>query len=155
MPRKDNVKKNGSKNERAMENREQAHSPIDSPNANDMAAVLQFSSPGAFIGYNMQGANNYSDFVRNANVSTNGWYSTLANGIWGVKDLHNAILGRDSAEDYLRNNGLTWADMEGYNDAKLLGRASSGIAGLTSQGNTWLNNINSDLGKLYSNQKGQ
>lgn len=157
MPRKDDVKKNGSKNERAIDNRKyDADSSIQSPTSNDiveiMSPIVQKSGPGGFILSNMQGVNNYSDFVRNANVSTNGWYSTLANGLPFIKDLHNAVLGRDSAEDYLKNNGMDWGDMEGYNDVKLLGRSSSGVSGLTQSGATWLNNISSDLGKLYSQQ---
>lgn len=154
MPRKDDIKKNRSKNDRASENRKyDADSTLPHISSNDMANVLQYSSPGAFIARNMTGANNYSEFVKNANVNTDGWYSTFANGIWGLKDLHNALLGRDSAKDYLQENGLDWSDMEGYNDAKLLGRASSGVGGLVHQGSTWLNNIGSDLGKLYSQQR--
>lgn len=157
MPRKDDVKKNGSKNERAVDNRKyDADSPIESPTFNDISdAYLSsgVSGPAGFIINNARGANDYSDFVRNANGNTDGWFSTIANGIPILKDLHNALLGRDSAKDYLDNNGLGWEDMEGYNDIKLLGRTNSAVSGLAQSGGTYLSNIASDLGKLYSGQK--
>ena len=132
MPRKDNVKKNGSKNERSQDQRgisapTQSSSYTYNDIADAMNPIMERAGPGGFILSNMDGVHNYSDFVRNANVSTNGWYSTLANGLPFVKDLHNAVLGRDSAEDYLKNNNLTWGDMEGYNDIKLLGRSLASV----------------------------
>lgn len=161
MPRKDNAKKNRSRNERAMENRKyDADSPIQSPTVNDIADFGNAAVESNPITNNWKnqyealfGSSDYSDFVRKANQGSDGWYSTIANGLPFVKDFHNALLGRDSAKDYLENNGLSWKDMQGYNDVSLLGRSSSGVSGLANQGGTYLSNIGNDLGKLYSGQK--
>lgn len=151
MPRKDDHVKSKSKNERSMDNRDKAHMPVDIQS--NISNLYKYSSIPAFVAANTSGASNYSDFVSNANQSSDGWYSVAANGIPIIKDIHNALLGRDSAKDYLNENGLSWSDMKGYNDMKLLGRASQGVSGLTQTGSTWLNNMGSDLGKLYSGQK--
>lgn len=99
------------------------------------------------------GKQSYSDFTSRFNGYTDGWYSTLANGLPFISGMHNALLGRDSAKDYLDNNGLTWEDMKGYNDMKLLGRSASGVGSMAHQSGTYLGNIGNDLGKLYSGQR--
>lgn len=98
------------------------------------------------------GERNYSQVVSDANERTDGWFSTVANSIPLFNGIHNNLLGRDYAKDYLNNNGLSWSDVQGYNAPKILGQASSGISSLVGIGSRWLKNINNDLGKLYSSE---
>lgn len=158
MPRKtDYDRSKKSRNERSMDNRERVNSPIPSFGANDVHDVMMHTTYGNLenLVNDIGSSSNYSDFVSKANERSSGWYSTIANGLPFVNNLHRAILGRDSAEDYLKNNGLSWGDMEGYNDIKLLGSASSNLSPVISQAGTYLQNIANDLGKLYSGQQGQ
>lgn len=73
------------------------------------------------------GNNDYSDFVSTANENTDGWYSTIMDSIPIVNNIHNSVLGRDSAIDYLNNTGLSWSDIPGYNTSKLTGRTSANV----------------------------
>lgn len=74
-----------------------------------------------------KGNSDYSDFVATANENTDGWYETIADSIPIVNNIHQSVLGRDSAVDYLNNTGLSWSDIPGYNASKLTGRTSSNI----------------------------
>lgn len=98
------------------------------------------------------GERDYSQVVSDANEKTDGWYSTVVNSVPVLNGVHNNLLGRDYAKDYLDNNGLSWKDAQGYNVSKILGQASSGISSLVGTGSRWLKNINNDLGKLYSSE---
>lgn len=98
------------------------------------------------------GERDYSQVVSDANEKTDGWYSTVVNSVPIVNGLHNNMLGRDYAKDYMNNNDLSWKDMQGYNANKILGQASGGVSQLASTGARWLKNINNDLGKLYSSE---
>lgn len=100
----------------------------------------------------MTGERDYSQVVADANEKTDGWYSTVVNSVPIVNGLHNNMLGRDYAKDYMANNDLSWKDMQGYNVNKILGQASGGVSQLASTGARWLKNINNDLGKLYSSE---
>lgn len=98
------------------------------------------------------GERDYSQVVSDANEKTDGWYSTVVNSVPVLNGLHNNMLGRDFAKDYLNNNGLSWHDVQGYNASKILGQASSGVSSLVGTGSRWLKNINNDLGKLYTSE---
>lgn len=98
------------------------------------------------------GERDYSQVVADANEKTDGWFSTVANSVPIFNGVHNNLLGRDYAKDYMDNNGLSWKDMQGYNASKILGQASGGVSQLASTGARWLKNINNDLGKLYSSE---
>lgn len=98
------------------------------------------------------GERDYSQIVSDANEKTDGWYSTVVNSVPFVNGVHNSLLGRDYAKDYMKNNNLSWDDMQGYNVAKILGQASGGVSQLAGTGARWLKNMNNDLGKLYSSE---
>lgn len=70
----------------------------------------------------------YSDYVSKANERTNGWYGTVANSVPIVNNVHNALLGRDSALDYLNNSGLSWSDLPGYQSSRLTNGTSNAIS---------------------------
>lgn len=101
-----------------------------------------------------KGEMDYSDLVKNGNVRTDGWTSTLMDSAPFLNQFHNAMLGRDYAKDYMENNGLTWADIEPYNADKLLSRTNNSVNNVVNQGTRWLKNTANDLGKLYSEQGG-
>lgn len=96
-----------------------------------------------------KGNSSYSDFVSKANQNTDGWFSAIAGGLPIVSGLHNSILGRDSAADYLRNTGYSWSDIPGYNAARLTGQTSAGIS-QTLGGVTKIAAGIHDLGQFYS-----
>lgn len=98
------------------------------------------------------GERDYSQVVKDANEKTDGWYSTVANSVPILNGVHNNLLGRDYAKDYMNNNNLNWDDIQGYNASKILGQASGGVSQLAGTGARWLKNINNDLGKLYSSE---
>lgn len=100
----------------------------------------------------MTGERDYSQVVADANEKTDGWYSTVANSIPIFNGVHNNLLGRDYAKDYMDNNNLDWKHIQGYNANKILGQASGGVSQLASTGARWLKNVNNDLGKLYSSE---
>lgn len=98
------------------------------------------------------GERNYNQVVMDANEKTDGWYSTVVNSVPLLNGVHNNLLGRDYAKDYMDANGLSWKDIQGYNASKILGQASGGVSQLAGTGARWLKNINNDLGKLYSSE---
>lgn len=155
MPRKDGYSSNErrkSANPRFDPDRPKMNSGVG-PTFNDIKDAMQPVGEWFDNGVDLwTGQQSYSDFTSRYNQLTKGLYSTFANGIPLLSNMHNALLGRDSAEDYLKNNGLDWKDMEGYNDYKLLGRTNSAINGLSNQIGSYLTNIGNDLGKLYSGQ---
>lgn len=69
----------------------------------------------------------YSEYVSKANERTNGWYSTIAGALPIAGNIHNAILGRDRANDYLSNTGYSWSDIPGYMSSLLTGGVSNQI----------------------------
>lgn len=95
-------------------------------------------------------SSSYSDMVSKANEYTDGWYSTIAGSLPIAGNLHRAMLGRDSAKDYLDENGMSWKDGQGYNIEKLVGSSSSNLGGAIATGGKWLKNAHNDLGKLYT-----
>lgn len=94
----------------------------------------------------------YSDFVSSRNDATDGWYSTIMDAVPLVRNVHNALLGRDSAKDYMDNNGLSWKDFQGYNTAKVTSNISNNLGGAIATSSKYLKNVNTDLGKLYANE---
>lgn len=97
------------------------------------------------------GNSNYSDFVSKANEATNGWYSTISGATPIVSGVHNALLGRDSALDYLNNTGLSWSDLPGYQSSRLTAGASAGINDIGRDFGKIADGVN-DLHKFYSGE---
>lgn len=97
---------------------------------------------------NASSSGSYSDFVSKSNEATDGWYSVAANSIPVLRGIHNSILGRDSAVDYLSNTGLSWSDIPGYNASRLTGGTSSGVTSLAGDVHKIADGIN-DLGAFY------
>lgn len=100
----------------------------------------------------MLSGGSYSDFTRDRNEATDGWYSTLMDAFPLVGNIHRAILGRDSAKDYMDQNGLSWSDMLGYNTSKITANISNNLGGAIATGSKYLNNMSNDLGKLYAKE---
>lgn len=94
----------------------------------------------------------YDDYYRSANEFSDGLYGRTVNNLPIVKDIANMYSDISKTNDYMSNNGLSWSDIHSYN-ANSIG-ANSGLnpASIASQ-TSWLGNIGSDLGKLYSGQK--
>lgn len=95
------------------------------------------------------GNSNYSDFVSKANEATNGWYSTIAGATPILSGVHNAVLGRDSALDYLNNTGFSWSDLPGYQSSRLTGGTSSGMSSIAGDVHKIADGVH-DLGQFYS-----
>lgn len=98
---------------------------------------------------NIRNSGSYSDFVSNANQSSDGWYGTVANGIPYVRDLHNAVLDRDRTMDILRNTGRSWDDIIGYNSNGLTSGTGSSLGSLTTKIEDGVN----DLFEFYTGDK--
>lgn len=101
---------------------------------------------------NLVTGGSYSDFVAGRNDAMDGWYSTIMDSVPFVRNIHNALLGRESAKDYLDENNLTWKDAKGYNVGKLTANISNNLGGAIATGSKYLKNASNDLGKLYSKE---
>lgn len=134
----------------------------DSSGFSDWASAIWDSEPvTAFRDYVKNGVNDmsdlisggsYSDFTASRNNAMDGWYSTVMDSVPIVRNIHNALLGRESAKDYLDENGLTWNDAKGYNVNKLTANISNNLGGAIATGSKYLNNLSNDLGKLYAKE---
>lgn len=128
----------------------------DSSGFSDWAKGLWDSGPGDYVkGYvsdigDLLNGGSYSDFARSRDDAMDGWYSTVMDAVPFVRNVHNALLKRDEASDYLDNNNLSWKDAQGYNIAKLTSGISSNLGGALATSSKYLTNIHNDLGKLYS-----
>lgn len=132
----------------------------DSSGFSQWASALWDSEPvragrGYVKGYfsdigDLLGGGSYSDFTRSRNDAMDGWYSTIMDSVPLVRNVHNALLKREEASDYLDNNGISWNDAQGYNIAKLTSGISNNLGGALATSSKYLTNIHNDLGKLYA-----
>lgn len=117
--------------------------------------LLDYGRRFTFLGWghgtyqNIRNSGSYSDFVSNANESTDGWYGTAANAIPYVRDLHNAVLDRDRTLDILHNTGRSWSDIIGYNSNGLTSGAGASLGSLTTKIEDGVN----DLFEFYTGDK--
>lgn len=94
----------------------------------------------------------YDDYYRSANQFTDGWYGRVVNSIPLVNDLADSFSDISKTKDYMNNNGLNWSDIHSYNADKISANSSLNLKGVSSN-LSWIDNIGSDLGKLYSQQQ--
>lgn len=97
-------------------------------------------------------SSSYSDYVSKANGRTNGWFSTVMGAIPVASGIHNALLGRDSANDILANTGQSWSDVLGYNTRNLTGGTSASIGSAVGQGQKIADGVH-DLYEFYTGEK--